>query len=163
MAPLHLAIGKDLEGSWPRLAWPTVEMVSSVENPAKSTNGCHGVIILPIREIQQKQIPWNWCKKHIIETCNWIYKSHPWFWKIFSRYLEVCLRVFIHDTLQTNRSISGYGSKWCGSPSQKNTTLHQGSSHYQPQQGMEATGFWSTKGWNPEFSLWDLACNKVSL
>ena len=67
--------------------------------------------------------------KHIIEPCNWIYTSHPWFWKIFSRYLEVCLRVFMHDTLQTNRSISGYGSKWCDSPSQKNvknTTLHQG-------------------------------------
>ena len=23
----------------------------------------------------------------------------------------------------------------------------------------EATGFWSTKGWNPEFILWNLACN----
>jgi len=66
MAPLHLAIGKDLEGSWPRLAWPTVEMVSSVENPAKSTNGCHGVIILPRREIQQKTLPWNWCKINIL-------------------------------------------------------------------------------------------------
>ena len=138
LASLHLATGKDLERSWPRLAWPARDVFS--------VSSCQSLLTL------------NGCKKHI-ETCNWIYKSHSGI-LVFGRSFRDILKFVSDSSYKTlSKQIDQYlaMAQNDGTPQTYGPTYHKQKTITKNTTHQQESSLYSYKG-NP--SKWPYICIK---